>query len=226
MGITYNTSIVRNGLVLHLDAANKKSYPGTGTVWKDLSGLGNHGTLVNGVGFNSSNKGFLTFNGSNHCIELNQYPQIYNNSVTMSGWFYFDIANTRDVLFSNYTATPNVGFERHTSDRLRLFWNSGANDVFSDNNIAPANEWLYICIIRNKDVSQFQFYVNGILRSNPSVTSADLPSVNGPFRIGRDIRTDFTALGGNCSNVQLYNRALSQSEVQQNFNALRGRYGI
>jgi hypothetical protein len=51
MGIFYNTSIARDGLVLHLDAANKKSYPGTGTTWKDLNGNGNNGTLINGVGY-------------------------------------------------------------------------------------------------------------------------------------------------------------------------------
>ena len=48
MGIAYNTSIVRDGLVLHLDAANKKSYPGSGTVWSDLSGNDRNGTLLNG----------------------------------------------------------------------------------------------------------------------------------------------------------------------------------
>ena len=51
MGIAYNSSIVRDGLVLHLDAANPKSYPGSGTVWKDLSGLGNDGTINSTVSF-------------------------------------------------------------------------------------------------------------------------------------------------------------------------------
>ena len=226
MGISYNTSIVRDGLVLHLDAANPKSYPGTGTVWKDLSGNGNDGTLVNGVGYNTDSKGYFTFNGSTQCVELVTFPQVFGASVTMVGWFFFTTENTRDVLFSNYTAAPNVGFERHTSDRLRLFWNNGVNDVFSVTGIAPANRWLNICIVRNKELSQFQFYVNATLYSSPLVSSADLPSVNGPFRIARDIRTDFTALGGNCSCFTLYNRALSATEIKQNFESLRGRYGI
>jgi len=63
MGITYNTSIVRNGLVLHLDAANRKSYPGTGTTWTDLSGLNNNGTLTNGVSYQSVNQGAFNFDG-------------------------------------------------------------------------------------------------------------------------------------------------------------------
>jgi hypothetical protein len=226
MSLGHGASIVRDGLVLHLDAANIKSYPGSGTVWNDLIGNANSGTLVDGVGYSSDNNGAFTFNGSTQCIELSTYPQVFNGSVSMLGWFYFNVENTRDVLFSNYTATPNIGFERHTSNRLRVWWNSGANDVYSGNDLVPANQWLNICIIRNKELSQFQFYVNGTLRSNPSVSTADLTSVGGPFRIGRDIRTDFTALEGKCSYISLYSKALNDTEVSQNFNALRGRYGI
>lgn len=64
MGIAYNTSIVRDGLVMHVDAANVKSYSGSGTTWSDLSGNGNHGTLVNGPTFNSSNNGIFSVDGA------------------------------------------------------------------------------------------------------------------------------------------------------------------
>jgi hypothetical protein len=63
MSLGHGASIVRDGLVLYLDATNPKSYPGSGTTWKDLSGNGNNGTLVNGVGYTDANKGSLVFDG-------------------------------------------------------------------------------------------------------------------------------------------------------------------
>jgi hypothetical protein len=65
MGIAYNPAIIRSNLVLCLDAANPKSYPGSGTTWTDLSGFGNNGTLINGVGYSSDNLGSLSFDGVN-----------------------------------------------------------------------------------------------------------------------------------------------------------------
>lgn len=64
MGIAYNTSIVRDGLLLHLDAANVKSYPGSGTTWNDLSGKGSNGILVNGPVYSSNGKGSITLDGT------------------------------------------------------------------------------------------------------------------------------------------------------------------
>jgi len=64
MGIAYNTNIVRDGLLLHLDAANVKSYLGSRTTWNDLSDKGNNGTLVNGPVYSSNGKGSITFDGT------------------------------------------------------------------------------------------------------------------------------------------------------------------
>ena len=65
--------IVTDGLVLCLDAANPKSYPGSGTTWTDLSGNGNNGTLVNGVGYNSDNGGSLSFDGVNDYVSKSSW---------------------------------------------------------------------------------------------------------------------------------------------------------
>lgn len=64
-------NIVTDGLVLYLDAANTKSYPGSGTTWNDLSGNGNNGTLINGYIFNSIGNGNLVFDGSNDYVNIN-----------------------------------------------------------------------------------------------------------------------------------------------------------
>jgi hypothetical protein len=78
MGIAYNPRTITDGLVLCLDAANPKSYPGSGTIWTDLSGNGNNGTLVNGVGYNSGNLGSLVFDGVDDVINLSSSSSIQN----------------------------------------------------------------------------------------------------------------------------------------------------
>jgi hypothetical protein len=77
MGIGYNTSIVRDGLVSYLDAANSKSYSGTGTNANNLAGSGNNGILQNGVGFNSQNKGSFVFDGVNDLITSGTFSVPY-----------------------------------------------------------------------------------------------------------------------------------------------------
>jgi hypothetical protein len=228
VGVTYNTAgIVTDGLVLALDAANTKSYPGSGTTWTDLSGNGNNGTLVNGVGYSGDNLGSLVFDGTDDVVELVNFPQIFSSSVAMCGWFYFSESNTRDILFGSYNNSIGINFEKHTSDRLRLYWHGNTVvDTFSSNNVVSSGAWTYIAIQRNKTAQLIQFYVNGNLVSQPSVSLFDISNSLTTFRVGRDIRTGTTALSGNISQVSIYNRALTESEIQQNFNSSRHRYGI
>ena len=92
MAVGYNPKIVTDNLILALDAANIKSYPGSGTTWTDLSGKGNNGTLVNGPTFNSGNSGSIEFDGTNDSISLG--PQINSDitetDITVSFWTYLD----------------------------------------------------------------------------------------------------------------------------------------
>ena len=156
----------------------------------DFSNSGNFAKPVNGTLYSSSFGGCFLFDGTADALELYNFPQIFSNSITFEGWYYFNESNTRDILFGNYDGSPAINFERHTSDRLRLYWNNGANDIYTGNNVAPANKWLHICMIRNKELSKFQFFVNGALVSDQNVTSADIATAASTFRIGRDIRTE------------------------------------
>ena len=69
MSISGGPDIVENGLVLHLDAADTNSYPGSGTLWTDLSGNGNNGTLTNGPAYSSNNKGYFSFDGTDDYVD-------------------------------------------------------------------------------------------------------------------------------------------------------------
>jgi len=216
-------NIVTDGLVLNLDAGYVPSYPTSGVTWYDLSGNGNNGSLVNGTIFSG---GSMVFDGADDTVEINNFPQIFSNSVSMCGWFYFNENNTRDVLFGNYDGFGDINFEKHTNNNLRLWWNSGVNNIYSSNNVISAGVWQFMIIQRNKENQTFDFYVNSSLVSQPSVISADVTNSRPLYRIGRDIRTGTTALNGKVAHLSIYNRALSSQEVLQNYNAQKSRFGL
>ena len=87
MSLAHSPRIITDGLVLCLDAGNTKSYPGSGTTWTDLSGQGNNGTLVNGVGYNGSNGGvYLESTGKEHDSEhrgITEYMSIGNKELAI-----------------------------------------------------------------------------------------------------------------------------------------------
>ena len=98
--------------------------------------------------------------------------------------------------------------------------------IFSSNNVISSGKWNYITIQRNKQNQTIDFYVDAVLVSQSNVSLYDIPSSLTTFRIGRDFRTnDGTPFYGNIPQVSIYNKALTASEVLQNYEALKGRYG-
>jgi len=221
MGIGYGPRVVTDGLVLALDAADRNSYPGSGTTWTDLSGNGNNGTLENGVGYNSSNGGSLTFDGGDDYVNCLAQS---SGSFTQSGWI-----KTNNV--STYRSIISWG--QHLSQKDRTLWlnvTTGTAALYfyatNDNMISGTtncadNNWHYI--VGTWDGTTGRIYVDGRLENSGSLTAAayTYSSTN----IGRNISGSYR-WNGNISQVSIYNKALTASEIQQNFNALRGRFGI
>ena len=219
MGIRYNTSIVRDGLVLHLDAANKKSYPGTGTVWKDLSGNGNNGTLVNGVAFSNDNKGTMSFDGSSKRATITSVQS--SSFLTANTWYRRNEVTSSTIwrtLFA--TATTNIHhlIMQQNTRNLGIF--DGSFRDFGFNPPADNNFHNYSVIYENQ--SNASLYVDGNFVSN-IITTLNLQT-SGISSIGNWNSGNYWA--GDISTAQIYNRALSVQEIKQNFEALRGRYGI
>ena len=235
MAVNYQNKIVKDGLVLCLDAADRKSYPGTGTTWFDRSGNGNHGTLVNDVGYNSGNGGALTFDASNDFVRV-PYNSTLNtpNGVTYSIWIY--ATSTGEFLSrgtSDSGATPdNPRIYINVSNKSIYFdWSSPGIDQYvntSDNSF-NGNAWVNVvgvCITGGR----MDVYINGSLssyslRSNADNMQSPLPNTNSEIQIGGAtwIPRHF---GGKISQVSVYNRVLTIAEIKQNFNATRGRFGI
>ena len=217
MGTLYNPSIVRDGLVLHLDAANVKSYPGTGTTWSDLSGNDNTATLVNGVIFNSDNKGSLVFDG------VNDYATLPDNITDLSG----DWSISLWIKPSNDTNNPRVVTLLTTLDNLQVGYMSTTLVPYIriDDSVVSSTESLiesdWVNIVYQVSSSVREIYINTV---NTSIVSGGIGE-NGLYSAIGGGYTDYQ-MNGNISIGMVYNRALSAAEVQQNFRAIKGRYGL
>jgi hypothetical protein len=230
MAINYNPKTVTEGLVLCLDAANPKSYPGTGNLWTDLSGNGNNGTLVNGVGYNSANNGSMVFDGANDYISIpdNNFLNL-SSTMTLQCFFYINLYNIWAGLIGRSNNTKSVyGLNLSpTSQRLRFNYNNispWTNNVESTSTL-PLNQWIHGAVTYNG--ADCKIYLNGILNKTQNIGNIIFDTSPGfNIDIGYDNPGGNEFFNGNISQVSVYNRALSDIEIQQNFNAARGRYGI
>jgi len=237
-------NIVDNGLVLYLDAGNRKSYPGSGTTWFDKSGLNNNGTLINGPTFNTGNGGSIVFDGVDDYIINNTLTLLITNQLTLSVWFYATDTSVDNFIISSENSTSSnsrfVLFQDKVafiSGRVNTYtFIPGNNNVTGNirmefaSNSEVLNQWVNItCTFIANSATGIRGYKNGIEDPNSPVnasTVAPLSSTD-PLYIGlRNPATDQRFFDGRIGIVQIYNRALSAAEVSQNFNALRGRYGI
>ena len=229
MGIAYNTSVVRNGLVLHLDAANRKSYPGSGTMWRDLSGNSNNSTLINSVVYDSANNGTMTFDGTNSYVSV---PNIsITNKLTVSGFVKLSSARAWQTVIGNWNSTGSGDSWLLLSSQgsgtaipsiyVRNSTNTGGTNINGTNSLT-LNTYHYLTGIF--DEGKLYLYVNGnIVAQNRNVGFTSLYQNSLNLWIGRFSNYYSTS---SIAQAAVYNRALSQLEIQQNFNALRGRYNI
>jgi len=229
MALAHSPKIITDGLVLCLDAGNTKSYPGSGTTWTDLSGQGNNGTLVNGVGYNSSNGGSLTFDGSNdyvNCGNSSVFNQSGGKSFTITCWALFNSAPAVHNPIFNKAATN--GTWEYT---LGLNISRGVSWLTSSN----GTNWVVRGVGETISLSTWYYYSVGYdftnqvsfasINGKTIFTSSQTGIYNGSraFEIGRH-NDPTTTMNGRISNLNFYNRALTASEIQQNFNALKSRY--
>ena len=227
MGISYNPTIVRDGLVLCLDAGNPKSYPGSGTTWTDLSGNGNNGTLTNGPTYSSSNGGYLNFDGSDDYISFaSQVSADLTTGFTFGFWIKVPSGQNNtgwNYILSDRDASPNGDYE------IGIYDNNNTNFLFKDNDISPATvsttlgtEWNYLVFGQNSSFGRF-IYLNGVLKTSSSAVSGNSTIEFDKLFIRENTINPFKC---DSSQIHLYDRELTSSEIQQNFNAHRGRFGI
>jgi len=232
MTIVYNTAIVRTGLVLHLDAANPKSYPGTGTNWTDLSGNSRNGTLINGVGYNS---GSLVFDGTNDHAVVS--PYIRSSAFidrTMSVWFKVNGANIPGgssqglcSVFDDAEGNPQISMEVNANGLGVAFNTFYDGTVRGASKVIALNTWYNAVGIETQTPSRkIQLYVNGVLEAETAAAGTSYSVSATKLNVGCQKVSMNRFFNGTIGIVQLYERVLSIQEIAQNFEALRGRFGI
>jgi hypothetical protein len=237
MAFNYSPKIITDGLVLYLDAANTRSYPGSGTVWSDLSRGGNNGTLTNGPTFNSGNGGNIVFDGSNDYIEIspNGTTSGFNvQSFTIDMWvkvvnvgaynvlWSYDFTSHTPPYYSQHIRTNNTIGQSTTSMTFTININ-GTSFQTVGTIIINFNQWINVTFTRNSSTNVNISYLNGVLKQQTTVASI-ISYYNQEVWIGRGNFGGYTT--GNISACKFYNRALSALEVLQNYNATKGRYGL
>jgi hypothetical protein len=214
--------IVTDGLVLALDAADKNSYPGSGTTLYDVSGNGNHGTLYNGVGFSNANGGVLTFDGVDDYVQ-SLTPNLSATNYTVIGAARYSNAtpNTRGRMI-NGGSTPSNWLLGHWENSVASYyadgWVTSAGAGGSDTN------WRIYTGTGDISGDSYNFYINNILNTGPSSGG-----VAGPVGISIGAQT-YSGVSeystGHFSFVLVYNRVLTPAEILQNYNAKKSRFNL
>jgi hypothetical protein len=229
MGKHHNPRIVTDGLVLCLDAANKRSYPGSGTTWFDLSGNGNDGNLVGTYAVDV--KGGFTFSTNSTWVTGGYSDVPHSLSIanittfTLSfGIFSFGTQSHNGASVFHKANESNTGFIcEPINNNIRINYGNGSSWFWSAFT-TPLNHNTFFIYDMVYNGSQLKIYRNGTEISFHNATIAwDNTNV---IRIGRRRGHLSHYLYGTIFFERFYNRALTPQEVQQNFNALRGRYGI
>ncbi len=222
-------NIVISGLTMYLDAANPKSYVSGSTVWNDISQRGLIGTLTNGPTFSNTKVGSIVFDGVDDYVDIPTSPIVntsYNN-------WTIDVWMRPGALVSRFISPSSGGtsFNFITYDAVNQRPTLNISETSIGGNIRVragtvrsmlVNNWSMLTISINN--LSIKIYVNGIL-TNTYTETIDIVSWEGSWRLGQRYNNTFWYLG-EIAMVKTYSRELSSSEVLQNYNATKSRFGL
>lgn len=229
MSLNHGSRAITDGLVLHLDAANVKSYTGSGTTWSDMSGDSNNATLINGPSYTSDNNGGIIFDGTD------DYATFGKNASELG---ISDTAFTIELVINRTDSPTNssqghIGFSTSTisiRNTNRYFVNvrraSDNNEYFIEFHTSAESSYLtdttVLCFTVNGNV--ITTYRNGSYNTSANLGSniSSIQSVDYSMANGYGYFRSDSIIYSN----KIYNRVLSAAEVAQNFEAVRSRYGL
>jgi hypothetical protein len=225
MSFSNGPTTVTNGLVLALDAADKNSYPGSGTSWFDLSGNTNNGTLTNGPTFNSGNAGSIVFDGVDDYVSCGNNATVQINQGTISAWVRTSSPGSsfRGII----TKQNNYGL--FTNDGILVTYDWGNNQTRSTGTNIADNNWKNVAMSFTTNTgtpsNNAVIYLNGsaVLTTTIKILNND---VEVQLARGGLFGGSTQLLNGRIANAQIYNRALSATEILQNYNATKTRFGL
>jgi hypothetical protein len=223
-------TLVTSGLLLHLDAWETTSYPGSGTTWFDISGNSNNVTLVNSPTFTSN---YFSFNGTNQTGYVTS-PQVnVTGQITVSTWVYFNTYSTNPILVHKgygYTLYLN-----NTQGTNAWQWADGSNYSYANfgtrtaSGLYQTGVWMNLVVQKNTS-NNVLLYRNAQLLDTSAAFGSALTTYSSPTWLNgySDTTSTPTAnfLNGRMSVVSIYNRALTSTEITQNYNVYKSRFGL
>lgn len=219
MALNHSPRIVTDNLILYLDAGNTRSYPGSGTTWTDLSGNGRNGTIVGSPTFTTN---YFSITGDSTYISIPNSGLVpRTNDFTYSCWVYFNSVDSNDTIFENGSWTDTLLF-RYESTQFTVYSEGALRGTIAWT--ATTGVWVNIVLLRSSNT--VSCYINNTLTGTPFSMSLDINLANPNLFLMRSQHTTGQWTNGRISTFAIYNRALTETEVRQNYNALRGRFGL
>ena len=240
MGITRGPNIVTDGLVFMADAANPDSYPGSGTTWKDLTITQNHGTLTNSPTFDSGNGGNIDFDGTSDIVEFGSSNLLTGDNcqaATLCSWVKWTSTGTGYIASIKRSASDSTLFAISVNQKasgnaqtgtacvlLRNAANSAHTYTFYDGDY---NDGVWHNVVGRVNGSTIDLFVDGVAVNQSTAGMQDVSGNTANFTIGAFATGNLVHdIDGNIAQVSFYRRALDTSEILQNYNALKGRFGL
>jgi hypothetical protein len=219
-----DNSFISNGALLYLDAGNSASYPGSGTAWTDLSGNSRNGTLTGGPTYTSADGGAIVFDGSDDFVQCSGSLTV--TAATFVIWLRrngpqdsFD-----GIMYSRGTNITGISFFG-TTNKISYTWNSAVDTYTWDSGLTiPDLTWCMIAVsVTSTSATAYLCQSSGITSATNIVSHTS--TVLDDIKLAQDDQ-GARFFNGRIATAMIYNRALSAGEITQNFNALRGRYGL
>lgn len=219
---------------MNLDAGNASSYPGSGTTWTDLSGNGNNGTFGASTAaptYSTANGGSIVFDGSNDYVNIGVGKGVnqFSADFTVSAWVMADstgsgFGNIIGDYYTNSLATTNEWQLMMSNGAQISFYRVGTGSIFNIASGYSANTWINVTVSRIG--STISLYTNSNLIAT-ATNSQIFGTATGNLNIGIDGNNTSEPFKGRIATIQIYkDKGLSESEVLENFNALKGRFGL
>ena len=224
-----NDNCVTNGLLLYLESSYKSSYKGSGTSWKDISGNNKSGTLLNGATYSQNNNGVIVLDGTDDYIN-GTFSHTFTNGWTVEIWVYIDsrpsYPDDEGIWRISSSGTRRLNLRRtNTSSNSWRYEVTGPNGQTGTSgmqfNATTDGTWSQLICTYDGNTT-LRAYHNSTLKKTGTFNIGEVPVSS--FQIGENSSSPH--LDGSVATYRVYNRELSSSEILQNYNAQKDRFGL
>ena len=221
-GFANNAPVVTDGLVFYVDAGNSNSYPGSGGTWTDLiKGASGSMSNMDNTNHSSSNGGIMTFDGSNEHVDIGN-PIVFSSSFSCCLFFKTGNSSGNDVFLGKYDGATS--FWAGTTDNDIVLWQTGGNNITTTTTVTD-NAWRMLSLTYDNSSTSKKMYLNTTLEASATINLNGGNFGSGDITLGRfGQHVSNFWWGGSIGFLMMYDKALSLSEITQNYNALKNRF--